>query len=285
MNKQKLMEIVTSTTNQSAVQQFRKDCNTMPRLLNFLFQHPDKVATSKLLSGRHAIQTRQTNENNELYVAAVEKFNDCTLSSGGLVSDHQVLLTKRINPDAINPGVMTVLYAHDAFKDLIVKYSEMSHNMERSGTHESEPWEYCKGNTDLLYIHLWLQKLDNPHLQQFCTEGNETPFSFDSGISIPTPSPEKKRRRREEIDILSMLKDNMNERKIKENEYQKENEAAIAASTAARLASLAQIRLYNFDLITKSEERIRKMEADGLSDTQEYHFFAGIKKKAMDDFV
>jgi hypothetical protein len=35
----------------------KKNKDTTPRLLNFLFLHPDKIARSMLLSTRHQIQT------------------------------------------------------------------------------------------------------------------------------------------------------------------------------------------------------------------------------------
>jgi hypothetical protein len=257
-------------------------------------QHSDQVTTSILLSGnclqtrhRHCLQTRQSNESNEpqtVSLAAVEKFNDSRLSSGGLVSDHPALLNQRINPGHL----LTVLEAQNAVKDLIVKYSEISQNMARSGTHQSDPCEYCHGDTDLLYIHLWLQKHDtHPHLQalqQFRTEGNETPLtSSESGIlRSPSPWPVKKRKRREEIDLLSLSRENMKERHVLR---QQENEALIAAFTAQRVAALAQARLSHFDIMTNAADRLRKMEADGRSETQEYRLAAGVYQKALEIMV
>jgi hypothetical protein len=258
-------------------------------------QHSDQVTTSILLSGhclqtrhRHCLQTRQSNESNEpqtVYLAAVEKFNDSRLSSGGLVSDHPALLNQRINPEAINPGhLLTVLEAQNAVKDLIVKYSEMSQNMARSGTHQSDPWEYCHGDTDLLYIHLWLQKHDtHPHLQavqQFRSEGNETPLtSSESGILLsPSPLSVKKRKRREEIDLLSLSREN---NVLRQREY----ESFIAAFTAQRVAALAQARLSHFDIMTNAADRLRKMEGDGRSETQEYRLAAGVYQKALEIMV
>ena len=46
-------------------------------------------------------------------------------------------------------------------------------------------FDYCQLNTDVSYLYLWLQNLDNPQLQQFCSEDVELSYFFDSNNKTP----------------------------------------------------------------------------------------------------
>ena len=46
-------------------------------------------------------------------------------------------------------------------------------NYEASGKHNQEEFfNYCNGDTDILYLHCWLNKLNNPELSSYCAEGD-----------------------------------------------------------------------------------------------------------------
>ena len=89
---------------------FTKDKNTLPRLLNFLFQDPDKVARSKLLCTRSQLQEGEQNENNPIYMAAVDNFNNYSINSGGLICDDVILKERSINPEQENTSGSITLY-------------------------------------------------------------------------------------------------------------------------------------------------------------------------------
>jgi hypothetical protein len=64
-----------------------------------LFQNPDKVAVSRLVGSRNDLQSQELNENSPIYELACAQFNDHTCNSGGLVSNHPLLISEKINPD------------------------------------------------------------------------------------------------------------------------------------------------------------------------------------------
>ena len=69
---------------------YRKDKNTMPRLINILFEHPDAVARSHMLATRIQLQNKETYDKQKIFTESMLKFNDRQYNSGGLVTEHEV---------------------------------------------------------------------------------------------------------------------------------------------------------------------------------------------------
>ena len=74
--KQKLINAAALQNIMDNEGSFRKNRNTLPRIINFILQYPDAVMRSGALSTRLELQYRETGQNNPLFVDCVEKFND-----------------------------------------------------------------------------------------------------------------------------------------------------------------------------------------------------------------
>ena len=48
---------------------YRKDKNTIPRLINILFEHPDAVARSHMLASRIQLQNKETYDKQQIFVS------------------------------------------------------------------------------------------------------------------------------------------------------------------------------------------------------------------------
>lgn len=160
---------------------YRKNKHTFPRLANFIFQYPDKLAYSRLVSSRSDLQNRENNHLNPIYVEAVRNLNS-SMPSGGLIAQHDILIEKQINPEFTQSGQMTTEYAYTLMKEVINNYATAMKHKGQSGTHQHSFWSFCKGNTDVLYLYLWMEHLNHPELERFCEEGCEAPYSFDVGL-------------------------------------------------------------------------------------------------------
>jgi hypothetical protein len=189
---------------------FHKDVNTIPRLLNCLMKHHDKLAVSRLIATRSDLQNRATNGNNPIYIEACKHFNDYSITSGGLVANHPKFLIRHINPDQRNIGELSAPRAYTLIKELALKYSDVAPRLQASGHHNNDIGGYTE-DTDVIYAHLWLEKIGNPQLERFFTEGNHIPFSFDTAESIslssptespsqPTPNSNRKRKKEKSIE-------------------------------------------------------------------------------------
>jgi hypothetical protein len=176
-------EILNSIyTDEQSNRSFIKNGNTIPRLLNCLINYPDQLAVSRLLANRSAIQNRVLNENNPVYIEACKLFNDYSVSTGGLLSQHHSYTTNRINPDAVNTtGELTNRRAYELLKNLMIKYADVYRRLNLSGQHGTDIFEFTK-DTDVIYCYYWLNHLNNPQLTIFFTEGNQTPYTYESEI-------------------------------------------------------------------------------------------------------
>jgi len=176
------------SVDSNASQPFRKfvkDKNTLPRILNILMLNPDAVLRTNLLATRQQLQARETYSNQSIFTQCADRFNDCDDEDiGGLVSEHPSLLDAGINPLATNPVSITAKKIYKYFNELKPKYKKCLQNYERSGQHNQHDFiSYCFGDLDLLYLHLWMEKIGNPELQAFCSENDIMSNGVDTAAS------------------------------------------------------------------------------------------------------
>jgi hypothetical protein len=258
--RENLTHVLEAESSSSSSGSFRRNKNTFARLANFLFEDPDALAISKLLSSRMDLQNREYNENNAIYATAVEKFNDWSIPSGGLVANHEILEKRRINPDKRNLSApMTTQYAFKSLKEVVELYAPALNNKNRSGFNDPDIWSYCQNNIDVLYLDLWLQKLDNPQLQRFCTEGAELPHFFDSGTSPTTKTtPNSSEPTSSDLgEVINILKENVMHRKRKSETLQ---DNSICCENIGEL----------FNLMAGTSDQIQKLNDRGDYDSP-YH--------------
>ena len=170
----------TSVDGNSNNGTYRKDKNTIPRLINLLFNHPNALARSQSIPSRVDIQDRQLNEHQEIWTIVCNEFMDRSHNSGGLMAQHDALDdidTEKIN----NSGILTPKHAFKIFKDVLREYAVVEPNYSASGKHnEHDYFMYCNGNTDVLYLHLALEVRNHESLSQFCKEGYVLHNGLDS---------------------------------------------------------------------------------------------------------
>jgi hypothetical protein len=152
--------------------------------------HPNATLRSQLLSNRLQLQFRETGDRQPLFTDVVEKFNDQSFNSGGLVTIHREFTNRSINPEAINAsGNITSDIAYQMFKSVRNDYAKVMKDYQKSGQHNSHDFfNYCNGKIDILYLHCWLQKIGDPELTSFCSEGSEISQGIDTTLMTPTSS-------------------------------------------------------------------------------------------------
>jgi hypothetical protein len=168
-------------------QKFVGNVNTFPRLCNIILQYPNAVIRSALLASKYALQNKETNQNQPIFVDTCAKFNSATFNSGGLVSDHAELLSAKIDPEKHNPGKISPKQLFKLFNSNIRIYAEIMQRYTASGKHNwHDFFLYCHGNRNPLYLHLILAKIGDPELNSYCNEGAdlEGNFSFTSILSF-----------------------------------------------------------------------------------------------------
>eukprot|EP01040_Poterioochromonas_malhamensis_P004411 gene4411-4728_t len=163
----------------------RKSSNTFPRLCNFLMQTPDALSRVQLLATRFELDAGEVYHEQRVFVSAVEKWNNKTLSSGGLVQGHDAYREKKINPDIADEGELTTEKAWKIFMQVKKDYSEAKKRFHASGQHSSDFFEFCGKDCDVLYLHHWIVKLGNVDLSNFCESGSIIPSGFDSASTSP----------------------------------------------------------------------------------------------------
>lgn len=164
----------------------RRTLNTFPRLCNFLMESPDALARVQLLASRFQLDSGEVYHEQRIFVDAVEKFNDKTLSSRGLVQVHQAYAEKKINPDLADEGELTTEKAYKIFMNVKKSYSEAKRRFHASGQNGNDFFEFCGNDCDVLYLHHWIVKLGNPDLTTFCESGSIIPAGFDSSSTTPS---------------------------------------------------------------------------------------------------
>jgi len=85
---------------------------------------------------------------------------------------------------------MTTKYAQKLLRDAVNSYAVIRKKYEFSGHHNPNFWDYCNGDVDLLYLHLWLTHLNDPQFERFRSEGLELTTYMDSGSGPGLFSPE-----------------------------------------------------------------------------------------------
>ena len=179
--KKKLAEIIEKEEGT-----FRKDKNTFFRLCNILMSFPDALQRSNLLATRTQLQNKEVNEKQPIFNDAVVLFNDSTHNSGGLVAEHEEFTSRRIDPEAVNnSGKITAAAAFRYFKDVRTSYAKAIVKYEQSGRHNKHDFfTYTQYDVDVLYLFMWLEKLNNPELTAYCAEGCELPGGLDTGHTV-----------------------------------------------------------------------------------------------------
>lgn len=99
---------------------------------------------------------------------------------------HEAL--RDIDTEAIISANITAEKILTYFKLLLKQYRATDAKFKRSGQHNSQDfWEYCDGNTDVMYLHVMLIKSKNTSFVGFCSEGNVLSHGLDTvANSLPT---------------------------------------------------------------------------------------------------
>ena len=250
-------------------------------MINILMQTPVAVMRSDTLADRMTLQQRETGHRNPLFAEACAHFNDYSFNSRGLIAAHEVFTTLNINPEERNvSGSLSVERFFSMWKSTLKNYSETLRKFEQSGKHNGHDfWLYCQDNSDILYLHLWLNKLNNPELTAFCSESHIINVGFDS-TSAPSPSSaggsssnssrSNKRKQTEQIgDILKTLKtskdDDSSQSRMNETIRDAEKELLIS-NTIKRMRGLLKTIKDSTDndevsMLTPELERLKKKYA------------------------
>ena len=155
--------------------------NTFPRLCNLLMRHPDALAKTQLLGSRLDLDAGAVYENNTVFVEAVAQFNDRSVNTGGnqfydpTKPDNDLSnppLLKNINPEAPGSGVFSAKAAWRIFMQVKKDYAEARRKFGLSGHNNPNFVDYCAGNADVLYLHMWVEHLNITELTSFCSSGS-----------------------------------------------------------------------------------------------------------------
>jgi hypothetical protein len=176
-----------SVVDESDYTQYRKDKNTIPRLINILFEHPDAVARSHMLASRIQLQNKETYDKQQIFVESMNKFNDRQYNSGGLVTEHEVFTERNIDPEKVGQGTYSSKKAWKHFKKVRKDYAAALVKYEASGQHENHDfYRYCKSDADVLYLFLSLKRAGNPEISAFMQEGSEIRGGLDTAMRMNT---------------------------------------------------------------------------------------------------
>ena len=156
--------------------------NTFPRLMNILMLNPDPLARCLALKGPANQQHGEVREKQKFIVDAVALFNDREFKSGGLIESNEEFFRVGIDPDATFVGSITNETAWKLLLAIRKQYAQCYANWTKSGNNTTKFWDYCRGNVQVLYFHLHVEKSDNPSLKSFATL-IETPGGYDSTTS------------------------------------------------------------------------------------------------------
>lgn len=183
--RQSLDNMMASANDNST---FNKDKHTFPRLCNLIMQFPDAVQRCGALASKEQLQNKEVNENQQLFTVVATQFNDWKLNSGGVIDTDDELLDSIDTEKRNKSGPITAALVFAYWKDVVKMYSIYLRNWEASGKHNGHDfWQYCQGNLNVYYLHLWLCQLGNPEVSAYCAEGTILPFGVDSGAP-PTES-------------------------------------------------------------------------------------------------
>lgn len=168
---------------------YRKDKNTIPRLINILFMNQDAVARSHLLATRIQLQNGEVYDKQKIFVDSMESFNDRNFNSGGLIAEHTVFTERGINPENIGNGDYDSKKAWTHFKAVRRAYATALIKYEASGQHSNDDFfKYCLNDADVLYLYFALQKAGNPEISAFMQEGSVIRGGLDTSMGLNSSS-------------------------------------------------------------------------------------------------
>jgi hypothetical protein len=135
------LQVVLATPNAT----FRRDKNTIPRILNILTKYPDGMLHSRRRATWMDLQNGTTRAGSEVWGSVGVEFNDRTLNSGGLVYLHHLFQSEGINPEEPNPGMITAQHCYNMFWEVQKAYASCYKNFQASGQHHGHDlWLYSK---------------------------------------------------------------------------------------------------------------------------------------------
>eukprot|EP01039_Chlorochromonas_danica_P011371 gene11370-12701_t len=195
---------------------FKKDDNTVPRILNIMTRHRNlSQQTLVFQAGGH---------HHAVFAEVAEEFNSSTVNSGGLCVEAQtnpLIQQWNIDPEHRPANPITAVLVHKYFTSTLNEYRKAyanyyfflsrttttkkkknNNNNDDDGEQEEEDdfWDFCWGNKDIFYLHLLINSNppdddDNDNeaavwWMRFC---REDVAGFDTGRK-------KNKRQREECD-------------------------------------------------------------------------------------
>lgn len=109
---QALDAIQSTQSSQSNTAIFRRDKNTIPRILNILTTYPEGLLRTRSRANWMDLQNRNTYANAEIWVDVANNFNDRNFNSGGLVDNHENLIIEGVNPEQPNKSIACITSDH-----------------------------------------------------------------------------------------------------------------------------------------------------------------------------
>ena len=122
-------------TQSTSVRIFRRDKNTVPRILNILTTYPEGLLRTRSRANWADLQNGSIYSRADVWANVADNFNDIDFNSGGLPSDHEILRQYEINPENINSsGDITGEHCYNFFWECQKKYSEANKKFTASAT-------------------------------------------------------------------------------------------------------------------------------------------------------
>lgn len=149
---------------------FKKDKTCIPRLCNILFsKYKDELAQSSLAATREQLQFGEIRDKAPFWGNLAEDFSNPSEDAGGLIREDSAL--KDIDVNKIIT-VMTAKEAYHLFNDTMKAYRSAKRNWCASGQHQGLNFWRFTTSTDCLYLHLWVEVVDNQPREQYINEGS-----------------------------------------------------------------------------------------------------------------
>lgn len=158
---------------------FTKDVHTVPRILNLLIRYPNELVSMELQASRQQLQLKETGASRPMFIELAAQFNSGE-NTGGLclLAKNSPLIVdeKKINPEFTPSVPITPKLVWSLVESTLRVYRKLIVNWFTSGTNNDlDFWSFCKGNTDVYYLHLLLKSTDNRELYTFCSQGVTLP--------------------------------------------------------------------------------------------------------------
>jgi hypothetical protein len=172
---------------------FKKNKNTMFRLVNLMIKRPAEVQRTSLIATRAQLQGRETGGNNPLFKTVADEFNN-DVNSGGLLYQHEEFLSRKINPEEPHEGFITPKTCFKLWKDLVKRYAAAVKRWGQSGVgNELIFWNYTaeKGGprqVDVLYLRFACRACPDVDFRTYCSEGNEIVGGLETSMQTPSRS-------------------------------------------------------------------------------------------------